>query len=493
MSASPTDVQPVFDAVALNAARVCGVDDVAILQIEGANLRRVSHYGNVPVSPDSLVPVPPGSVNERVLSEHRTLHIPDTMAPSFTREFPSSQFPAMGVRALLATPLVRDGVAVGVIHLRRSEARPFTDKQIAMLETFADQAVIAIENVRLFNETKEALERQTATAEILKVISASPTSTEPVFESIVSNCRTLFKDSRVAVWQISDGVLVLRATNGYGREPMPLDRESGVGACVLESRTIHLPDLRSGAEQYPRVKELGLKHGYLSGIYAPLLREGRGIGAISVLRHKLGAFTDKEVALLGTFANQAVIAIENARLFKETKEAFERQKASAEILGTISSSIADTEPVFEKILESCERLFAGRTVGINVLGDDGMIHLGAYRGAGREAFEKVFPLPVDANSGSGLAIVERRVVHIPDSEADGVPEAARRGNRARGNRASLYAPMMSRDKAIGVIWVARELPGPFSETEISLLKTFADQAVIAVENARLFNETREAL
>ncbi len=266
----------------------------------------------------------------------------------------------MGVRALLATPLVHDGVAVGVIHLRRSEPRPFTDKQIALLETFAAQAVIAIENVRLFNETREALERQTATAEILKVISASPTATQPVFESIVKNCHMLFKDGRVALWLISEGQLFPRASTGYIPEPMPVDRASALGASVVESRIIHLPDLRVGAEQYPRIKQLGLKHGYLSGLYAPLLREGRAIGGISVLRREAGAFSDKDVALLSTFADQAVIAIENARLFNETKEALEKQTATAEILRVIAGSPTDAQPVFDAIVESAVRLCGAR-------------------------------------------------------------------------------------------------------------------------------------
>ena len=156
ISRSPTDVQPVFDAVAANAARLCGVDDVTIHRVEDGGLRRIAHVGGVPVLADSRLPLLPGGVNERVLSERRTVHIPDTHAPSFAGQFPGSQHAAMGIRSLLATPLVRDGVAIGLIQLRRSEPRPFTDKQIALLETFADQAVIAIENVRLFTELRGA-------------------------------------------------------------------------------------------------------------------------------------------------------------------------------------------------------------------------------------------------------------------------------------------------------------------------------------------------
>jgi GAF domain-containing protein len=361
---------------------------------------------------------------------------------------------------------------------------------------------------RAVAERDEALRFQAATAEILASLSRSATDARPVFEAIVANVLKLFRTRYAAVFVVKGEELHLLASQGDANLekrrapafekfrasfPQRVDWEGFTGKALRSGRVSQIAPIIGNPKATPQAVQLAKDFGYDAMLVAPLMKEGKAIGAIGTTRPEGEPFDARQLALFEAFAAQAVIAVENARLFNETREALDHQRASAEVLGTISSSIADTHPVFEKILESCGRLFAGRVVGINVLGEDGMIHLGAYHGAGREAFQKVFPLPVDRDSGSGLAIVERRVVHIPDSEAEGVPEAARRGNRARGNRASLYAPMMSRHRAIGVVWVSRERPGPFSEKEIALLRTFADQAVIAIENARLFNETREAL
>ena len=349
---------------------------------------------------------------------------------------------------------------------------------------------------------------QAAIADILAALSRSRESPQPVFDAIVRNVLRLFDTRYAVVFLIKGDQLHLAAVHGDpqvmapGSEaaqrfvnsfPQPLDWTTFTGQAMKAGEVRQLTPIIGNPQASPRAVQLARTFGYNSMVTAPLVLDGRVVGTIGTNHADARRYSEHELAALKAFADQAVIAIENARLFNETKEALEQQKASAEVLGAISSSISDTAPVFEKILESCSRLFAGRVVGINVVGEDGLIHIGAYHGPGREAFDKVFPLRVDAHSGSGLAILERRVVHLPDTEAEGVPEAARLGNRARGNRASLYAPMLSRDRAIGVVWVAREQPGPFSEKEIALLKIFADQAVIAIENARLFNETKEAL
>ncbi len=211
-------------------------------------------------------------------------------------------------------------------------------------------------------------------------------------------------------------------------------------------------------------------------------------------RKEVRPFNERELALLQTFGDQAAIAIENVRLFNETKEALDQQRASGEVLAAISSSIADTTPVFGKILESCERLFAGKVAGINLVGQDGLIRVGAYHGPNREALERVFPLAVDHQSGSGAAIVSRTVVHYPDViNGEGVPENTRVACKAVGYKGVIFAPMIWEGKGIGVIFVGRDYVGPFSEKDIALLRTFADQAVIAIQNARLVNETKEAL
>ncbi len=225
-----------------------------------------------------------------------------------------------------------------------------------------------------------------------------------------------------------------------------------------------------------------------------MLWEGKGIGAVWVGRDYIGPFSDKEIALLKTFADQAVIAIQNARLFNETTEALDQQRASGEVLAAISSSIADTTPVFDKILASCERLFAGRLVGIRLIGDDGLLRMAAYHGPGQELVEQSFPRPPDDTTATGRAIRTRQVQHYPDIEHDpDAPDGLRLGLLKAGIKASIHAPMLWEGKGIGAVWVGRDYIGPFSDKEIALLKTFADQAVIAIQNARLFNETTEAL
>jgi signal transduction histidine kinase len=240
-----------------------------------------------------------------------------------------------------------------------------------------------------------------------------------------------------------------------------------------------------------RVRELLIKSGSRALLAVPLLREDLLLGALVVSRNSPGPFVPEVIDLLKTFATQSAVAIQNARLFNETKEALDQQKASAEVLTAISSSIADTGPVFEKILESCQRLFAGRNVGINVVGDDGKVHIGAYRGPGRAGLEAYYPVPLSMESGSGAAIVSRQVVHYPDCDAPDVPEYARRGAHIVGNKSFLIAPMLWEGKGVGAIYVGRPVTGSFSEKEVALLRTFADQAVIAIQNAKLFREIQE--
>jgi signal transduction histidine kinase len=224
----------------------------------------------------------------------------------------------------------------------------------------------------------------------------------------------------------------------------------------------------------------------------PLGREDQPFGTLLLRRNDVRPFAERETSLLRTFGDQAAIALDNVRLFNETKEALEQQRASGEVLSAISSSIADAGPVFEKILSSCERLFEGRFGVVNVIGDDGLVHLAAYHGPGREALSAIYPFPVDERSATGVVVLQRRMLHFPDIEAAAdVPSIALAGWRTMGVRAVIGAPMLWEGRGIGSILVCRDFPGAFSEKEAALLRTFADQAVIAIQNARLFREIQE--
>src|SRR5688572_29718415 len=377
ISSSPTDVQPVFDAIAESASRLCGTDDVYIRRIDGDTTRRVAHVGTTPLDTEGDVrPLRLRTIAAAVARECKTIHIPDVTEPHVGERYPESlTLPGRwGVRTLLYVRLIREAAAIGMIVMRRREVRPFTDKQIELLETFAAQAVIAIENVRLFNETKEALEQQTVTSEILRVISSSPTDVQPVFEAIVKSGVHLFRGLNV-VLRLVRGDHIEQVASTLPRDvdddvPFEVSDRFPSSRAILHREVIQVPDVFAEQELHERVRRRAEQLGYRAVLAAPMLREDMAIGALTVTRALPGPFTDKQIALLKTFAAQAVIAIENVRLFNETKEALEQQTVISEILRVISSSPTDTQPVFDAIVKSGVHLFGGMNVSLNLVRGD---------------------------------------------------------------------------------------------------------------------------
>jgi len=353
------------------------------------------------------------------------------------------------------------------------------------------------------HELTNSLEQQTAISEILRVISSSPTDVQPVLDAVAEHAAHLTRAPFARIMLV-DGTLLTPAseywdgklTDDAGRQgtlPVPLDRSSISGRAALDRDTVHIADITPLlATEFAGARENMERFDCRAVLSVPLMREGGAYGAIVLARHEPGLFAPDQVALVQTFARQAAIAIDNVRLFNETREALEQQRASGEVLSAISSSIADTTPVFDKILTSCEHLFAGRLVGVTLVGDDGQIHIVAYHGPGREELDRIFPAPIDMETGTGVAILERRALHWPDVEhGSDVPLRMRRGCAAIGVKAITFAPMMWEGRGIGAIFVGREHAGPFSDKDIALLRTFADQAVIAIQNARLFREIED--
>ena len=505
ISQSPTDVQPVFDAVAESAARRCEAFDSSIYRPDGDSLQLVAHYG--PIRQAFSLTLFRGTVGGRSVLDRRTIHVADLQIEG--AEFPESSENArrLGYHAILCVPLMREGVAIGAISLRRIEVRLFTDRQVALLQSFADQAVIAIENVGLFKELQEknkaiivahaqvteALEQQTATSEILRVISSSPTDIQPVFGVVLANAARLCEASDATMFRVEGEELRWVAHEGpipgRAQGQVPLVRGTLPGRVVLDRRTVHVADLQAEVDKFPEGSAAARLFGFRTILGVPLLRGGEAIGAITVRRSDKRPFTDRQAELLQTFADQAVIAIENVRLFTETKEALDRQTATSEILRVISSSPTDVQPVFDTIVRNGMRLTdAARCV---LMGFDGemlsILAMHNVRPEGIDMIHQLFPLRASRQSAMGRAVLDRTIAHIPDVALDsefGFQEAA----RAVDFRAVLAVPTIREGTPIGVIVVQRSEPGAFSESQIQLLKTFADQAVIAIENVRLFKE-----
>ena len=495
IAGSPTDVQPVLDAIAESAARFCGAENVSvILQEEDGLLYPSAHIGtlNATVPP---FPLSRETVTGRSMLEGRPVHVDDLQAESTEYPLGSMQARAMGHRTTLATPLTQGGRTIGAILMRRGEIHPFTAHQIELVQTFADQAVIAIENVRLFNETKEALEQQTATAQILEVINRSAGELAPVYRAVLDAVERLLESASTSMTRVVDGTLEVVALGTGVVAPgsrvgdrIPISDRTVIGRAVLHQKTVHIPDVS-------REPSLPQNHPW-TRLAVPIMRGGDVVGTISVGHVEPSPFTQHQIELLETFAHQVAIAIENVRLFNETKEALEQQTATSEVLQAISRSAFDLQAVLNTVVERAAQLCGAEQAWLRRIEGD-QFRFAAYYGSSAELramFEELRQdgalAKIDRAGLGGRAILEKRPIHVHDIVADeGLREAslARRG----GGRTALAVPMLRDGEPIGAIVVARNRVAPFNDREIRLVQTFADQAVIAIENVRLFYEIQE--
>jgi GAF domain-containing protein len=507
ISRSTFDLKSVLGTLTESATRLCAVDQGVIFLRDGDVLRLSASFGFPPEAVEYALthPMLPnrGSATGRVALEGRPVHIQDVLAdPEYSVTEYQRRF---GYRTVLSIPLLREGTTIGVFSLTRDIVEPFSDKQIELATTFADQAVIAIENTRLLNELRqrtddlsESLDQQTATSDVLKVISSSPTDTQPVFEAIVRSGLKLFPDAAISV-VLPDGDQVRAAAFAEPNPdrakawrrlfPFPLTREYMHSVAILDGRVVDIPDVEKAPVDLGAGARNFLASGYRALTIMPLMRGDAAIGALSVVRLAPGPLSDKQLALLKTFADQAVIAIENARLLSELRESLAHQTATSEILASISGSMTDAKPVFDAIVRNLLRLFGTRFATVQLF-KDGMVEMPAADGAaGIEKLREHFPRQLNEDTVGGQAMVLKRVVQISPLIGNPLaPAAAQQMGREFGYNSIIAAPMTRQDKVIGAVVCAHHEPRVFNEKEVALIKAFANQAVIAIENARLFNE-----
>jgi two-component system, NtrC family, sensor kinase len=509
----PGDAGRALQQVAETTARLFGASSVSLFIAGGNDWSRKIHVGAGSKRigaevPQDLLRIGGRNLPSSVVLENRQIHAPDldNVDPAIADWPGIAPARAAGTRVIAGTPLRREGKAIGALIVHRDRPEPFTAEELSLQQSFADQAAIAIENARLLIETNEALEQQTATADILKVIASSPADVQPVFDAIATSSNRLIGGFSTAVLRFVDDELHLAAftpTSPKADEalrssfPRPLS-EFPHFMLVRDGETQQFTDTES-EDVSPLLRDLARLRGYRSMLFTPLMNNGKPIGMISVTRKEPGTFATHYVQLVRTFADQAVIAIENVRLFDEVQaktrdlsESLQQQTATAEVLKVISRSPDRLQPVLDVIVETSRELCSALTAVIFLL-RDGKFHDVAESAEKPDYIKAIRANPISLDQKGSImarAAREKRTVHIPNSAED--PEAGLGGPLdSAGPRSLLSAPLILDGQVIGGITLQQSRLVPFTARQIEAIETFADQAVIAISNVNLFEQVQQ--